>query len=355
MLATDLATSDANSIQISDFPDFRRPVRTVAWTLHLAGVVDCRYGSHANGCRMSHGRAGSNQTPRGPDLSMMLLPLLFVAAGCESTAPTSIGAQVDQVVLSAVLVEPGFVEVFSGDTVLFVAEAYDIANEQIPAEFDWQTSGGTVSDGLFVAGTTEGEFEVFAEPTKANGKALAKGHEKSGSARVRVKTNGGNGNRPPDVSFSHSCSGRSCSFDGSGSNDPDGSVSSHDWNFGDGASGSGAAVEHTYQSAGDYSVELRVTDDSAAVSTQTRTITVESESADPTNELPTASIEVTCVDLECSFDGSGSSDADGSIASFSWKFGDGATAAGAKPAHEYAKPGADRFIHGPVYQPDLRV
>ena len=270
---------------------------------------------------------------------MMLLPLLFLTAGCEGTAPTSIGAQVEQIVLSEVLVEPGFVEVFSGDTVLFVAEAYDMANERISAEFDWQTTGGAVSGGLFVAGTTEGEFEVLAEPTKANGKALAKGHEKRGSARVRVKTNSGNGNRPPEVSFSHSCSGYSCSFDGSGSTDPDGSVNGHAWTFGDGASASGASVEHAYQAAGNFSVELRVTDDSAAVSTLQRTITVEAEPADPTNELPTASIEVSCVDLECSFDGSGSSDPDGSIASFSWKFGDGATAASAQPAHEYAAPG----------------
>jgi YVTN family beta-propeller protein len=39
------------------------------------------------------------------------------------------------------------------------------------------------------------------------------------------------------------------------------------------------------------------------------------------------------------FDGSGSTDADGTIASYQWAFGDGAIATGVDPSHSYAKPG----------------
>jgi uncharacterized delta-60 repeat protein len=39
------------------------------------------------------------------------------------------------------------------------------------------------------------------------------------------------------------------------------------------------------------------------------------------------------------FDGSGSSDVDGTVASYSWDFGDGTSAAGATPTHTYAKDG----------------
>ncbi len=39
-------------------------------------------------------------------------------------------------------------------------------------------------------------------------------------------------------------------FDGSGSRDPDGSVQSYIWDFGDGNAASGAIVNHTYEMAG---------------------------------------------------------------------------------------------------------
>ena len=42
----------------------------------------------------------------------------------------------------------------------------------------------------------------------------------------------------------------------------------------------------------------------------------------PSNEAPTAAFTYSCTDLSCNFDGSDSSDSDGSIASYSWSFGE---------------------------------
>ncbi|MFA0963419.1 glycosyl hydrolase [Roseivirga sp. BDSF3-8] len=50
------------------------------------------------------------------------------------------------------------------------------------------------------------------------------------------------------------------SFDAGGSTDPDGDVLSYSWNFGDGTSGSGAAVQHTYASSGTYNTTVTVSD-----------------------------------------------------------------------------------------------
>jgi chitodextrinase len=55
------------------------------------------------------------------------------------------------------------------------------------------------------------------------------------------------------------------------------------------------------------------------------------------NVPPSASITATCRDLECALDGRGSTDADGSIATYAWDFGDGSTASGAIVWHTYGQ------------------
>jgi PKD repeat protein len=54
--------------------------------------------------------------------------------------------------------------------------------------------------------------------------------------------------------------GAPVSFDGTGSSDPDGTFVSYAWDFGDGATGAGATLDHTYNSVGAYIVTLEVTD-----------------------------------------------------------------------------------------------
>ncbi len=56
------------------------------------------------------------------------------------------------------------------------------------------------------------------------------------------------------------------------------------------------------------------------------------------NEPPVAAFTVDCTDLVCDFT-DGSSDGDGSIASRSWSFGDGATSMATNPSHAYAAAG----------------
>jgi PKD repeat protein len=64
------------------------------------------------------------------------------------------------------------------------------------------------------------------------------------------------------------------SFDGSGSSDPDGSITAYGWVFGDGATATGAKVSHQYTAAGTFTAKLTVTDDSGGSVSTTRTITV---------------------------------------------------------------------------------
>ena len=142
---------------------------------------------------------------------------------------------------------------------------------------------------------------------------------------------GGTTNEPPTASFTYTCTDLTCDFDGSGSSDSDGSISSYDWDFGDGTTATGQTASHTYGADGTYTVTLTVTDDAGATGSDAQDVSV-SEST--TNEAPTADFTVSTTDLTADFTDQ-SSDPDGTVESWSWDFGDGATSTAQNPSHTY--------------------
>jgi serine protease len=85
---------------------------------------------------------------------------------------------------------------------------------------------------------------------------------------------------PPSASFTFSCTLLTCTFDGSASTDDNG-ISRYTWNFGDGQTGSGAAVSHTYASGGTFTVVLTVTDTANQTDSESRSVTVSAGSGAP--------------------------------------------------------------------------
>lgn len=81
-------------------------------------------------------------------------------------------------------------------------------------------------------------------------------------------------NQPPTASFTSVCTGATCTFDSAASTDTDGSIVSRAWTFGDGATGSGSSVSHTYAAGGTYTVALTVTDDDGASGSTSKSVTV---------------------------------------------------------------------------------
>jgi PKD repeat protein len=81
-------------------------------------------------------------------------------------------------------------------------------------------------------------------------------------------------NAAPTAAFTATAAGLQVSVDGSASADPDGSVASYAWTFGDGTTGTGATAAHEYAAAGTYRVTLTVTDDTGATGETTQQVEV---------------------------------------------------------------------------------
>lgn len=87
--------------------------------------------------------------------------------------------------------------------------------------------------------------------------------------RIRESTNS-----PPVASFDISVA-----FNASASSDPDGSIASYSWNWGDGtANGSGVSPTHSYAQPGTYVVALTVTDNTGLTNTTQQSITISGDS-----------------------------------------------------------------------------
>ncbi|WP_233496089.1 PKD domain-containing protein [Geodermatophilus sp. TF02-6] len=171
--------------------------------------------------------------------------------------------------------------------------------------------------------------EVAVYPTVLTADQVAR-HQALGSTGVAPNT-------PPTAAFTAAVQGATVALDASRSADPGGRITAWAWDFGDGRTGSGQTVEHTYTASGTYPVTLRVTDDAGATGTTTRQVTV---TVLPPNQLPQAAFTAAAAGLTLSVDGGASADPDGRLTAWAWDFGDGSTGTGTATAHTYAGPGS---------------
>lgn len=139
---------------------------------------------------------------------------------------------------------------------------------------------------------------------------------------------------PPTADFAVECSSLSCALDASDSVSPGTTIASYAWSFSDGTTATGKTHTKTFDTDGEYTIELTITTAKGGTSTTSKSVTVER-----VNEAPTAVFTSTCGVMSCSFDASGSSD-DDEIASYDWDFGDGHTGTGVTASHDYDQPGS---------------
>ena len=83
------------------------------------------------------------------------------------------------------------------------------------------------------------------------------------------------GNQPPVANFTYITDELSVTFNATSSYDPDGNISTWDWEFGDNHTGTGQTVTHNYPASGTYNVILVVVDDDGDFDYIIKEITVE--------------------------------------------------------------------------------
>ena len=117
--------------------------------------------------------------------------------------------------------------------------------------------------------------------------------------------------------------GASVFFDGSGSSDPDGSIASYAWSVDDGGPTllSGVAPAYACTVQGTFTVTLTVADNNGATDDATTSVQCTTGNAPPIADAGGPYTDVT-VGTTVQFDGGGSSDADGTIASYNWSVAD---------------------------------
>ena len=126
-------------------------------------------------------------------------------------------------------------------------------------------------------------------------------------------------------------------FDGTSSTTSNPPIVSYNWRFDDGSQATGETASHTYSTAGTYYAELTVTDRlglTDKVNTPIIVLGTVAPNKKPIAVISTDSIEGN-VPLSLSFDGSQSSDPDGSIVRYDWNFGDGTIGTGPSVQHTY--------------------
>lgn len=191
--------------------------------------------------------------------------------------------------------------------------------------YSWMVDGEIVSSDATFTHTfaSEGDHEVSLTVTDDDG---AQGTDTVTVAAEEAP------NAAPTAEIGVQCDQLSCNFDGGLSSDSDGEIVAYSWTSSDGASSSDEVFAHEFAGAGTYAITLTVTDDDGETGEKGIDVTV----SETVNAAPVAAFSDDCVFLACTFDGSGSTDTDGTVVEFNWSIDGSPIGSGEVLTHEFA-------------------
>ena len=211
-----------------------------------------------------------------------------------------------------------------GEELSLSADAHDDDNDTLT--YDWDFGDGETASGENVKHTWADDGDYTVTVMVSDGE-----EEDSESATVSVT------NVAPTLSVNGASSGQEAqarSFEADTS-DVEADTVSVTWDFGDGETGSGENVSHTWADDGDYTVTVTASDEDGGETTETFNISI-------SNRAPTlqVSASATSGDEGDSFAFSAvTSDVTDDTVSVTWDFGDGGSATGLAVTHTFTDDG----------------
>lgn len=158
----------------------------------------------------------------------------------------------------------------TGDADLYVR----FGNQPTTSSYDCRPYKSGNNESCPISNVQAGTYHVMIKAYSAYSGLNLSGTYNGGSGNTNVAPNAVIANGP----FS-STTNTSIAMSSSGSNDPDGSISSYLWNFGDGSTSTAANPSHSYSAAGTYSIQLTVTDNQGATDSATTNASITNASA----------------------------------------------------------------------------
>ncbi|MBC8236387.1 VCBS repeat-containing protein, partial [bacterium] len=219
-----------------------------------------------------------------------------------------------------------------GDSLTLTAVGSDV----LPGDtFEWNLGDGTTATGQTITHiyTQEGPFVVHLFHTNAAGIRSGRGTMVTVQGSAPVADTGGPYEFGEDTADQTTWT---ATLDASGSSDDFG-IAEYEWDFGDGTTGNGVQVTHTWDNPGPWTVTLKVTDTSHQQSSDSTTVTFTPGAPPAAAITAPAVIDETTASVgvwSANFSAEGSSD-DVGIWKYEWDFGNGQTDTGFSVSTSY--------------------
>jgi MYXO-CTERM domain-containing protein len=214
-----------------------------------------------------------------------------------------------------------------GTAISFTCSATDAGTDDT-ISYAWEFSDGATAAGATVSHTyvDEGSYVAICTATDDDGD--------SGTDTVTTVVS----NVAPTLSSLTGASsgdeGDSFAFDCVAS-DPGDDTLTYTWSFGDGSTGSGESVTHTYADDGSFTLRCTVSDGDGGSDSESTTITVDNVAPTITSSsIPTSADEGDSLTFTVAATDPGSE-----TLSYTWDFGDGTSGSGTSTTHSYTEDG----------------
>jgi|GEM_PF-2486401 len=154
----------------------------------------------------------------------------------------------------------------------------DLSNDESPS---WSPNGAQI---VFRSDRERDLFDPTPQLWSMNADGSGQTNlSNSGDSDYSPSWTNGSGNQAPIANAGGPYNGmvsQNIPFNGGSSFDPDGTIATYSWSFGDGGTGSGSAPTHAFSATGNFTVTLTVTDNLGAQGSTSTTVNVSVSSSD---------------------------------------------------------------------------